>query len=191
MRLSQEIEYAVKRRVGVPTTHPNGFVILPVGETLRLHVWPDVEIAKQTPRIPIHDHSCDFESRVYVGRLVNVTYETRPHSGAPTDVEPHVVYMAHHSPSFLTPTENVVIPRALLRERVLTGSEYAVRVRVMHETIAEGLTLSLYRKTGRYEILPRVLVPMSAGTPADFNPETANSIDLLWDIIDRAVGRAV
>jgi hypothetical protein len=186
----------VKQRgpgVGSPVTHENGFIQLSVGEHARLHVWPDLKIAKQLTDSPIHDHTFSFRSWVLLGALDNVQYQLSPqhagHLSTAISYELHTV----DSAGKLQPTDFFCMARLVSRQHLPAGAVYEFGAGEFHETRWRGLTCSLMVKTkiagraadGRPHA--RVLCRINEEPDNAFDRATANPPELLWSIIDQAV----
>ena len=173
-----------QRRVRL-TTHPNGYIQMPVTGHTRLHVFPDIEIAKRKTFVPIHDHRCDFESDVLLGEIDHAVYRVA--------FIAHGSYMCHFVQGrrpWLQHADAICAATVATLTRVRAGETYALPARVMHEIRWTGLAVTLLTKIANYpNIQARVLVPIGVEPDNDFDRETANAQEVLWAIVDRAVAR--
>lgn len=130
---------SLRRRLHVPFKfHPLGFIVctLLVEDTrrLRLHYWPAVGSAQQSPECQIHDHLFEFRSWILEGTVENIVYVQSPEG-----VE-HTVYEAKYAgdQSILTKTAAMLLLAVQNRSAYTAGSCYAVGAGVLHETVRLG-----------------------------------------------------
>lgn len=181
---------AAKRRdmmVGKPTTHQNGFIQLPIGEHARLHVWPDksAHLVKQATNSPIHDHSFSFRSWVLVGNITNTLYNV-PFLASDA-IASHAVYIAKADGTSLRPIDTYAIPQIESVQKMPKGSVYELRFNEFHQTQWDRLTVTLMVKTARTGTVARVLCPINEPPDNEFDRETANPPEKLWELIDEGI----
>ena len=176
--------------VGVPVTHENGFIQVPIGEFARLHVWPGEEIEKQVSDSPIHDHTFSFRSWILYGVLTNHMYDVVPQTtDFGTRYEIHTVNAAGK----LVPTDMHANPVPTSRQALRAGSMYQFRYGVFHESVWDDeLAVSLMVKTGKKDDwVARVLHPHAQVVDNEFDRKAANPPEVLWKIVDRGVDEAL
>lgn len=185
-----------------PRVHPNGFIQLDLdgGEVngsghlvtrRRLHVFPDIPIARQATDNPIHDHIFDMRSTVICGALLQWRRDyTLDHDGVPT----HQIWTADYRnlhDTELRPTGVLVSESDSSCEEVITGGSYLQPAFTFHETKWRGLTATLMEKPLVYaSFRPRVLCRIGEEPDNDFAREGCDEEEVLWDLIRRALEKA-
>lgn len=168
----------------LPRVHGNGFIQLDLPDGFRLHIWDD-EIPKQKVNTSKHDHAFGFESTVICGQLKNITYHIAPsYTGA---------WMVHtpqrrdgtEDTKLVSTGERVGISR-MWPEKIETGQSYSFAPQVFHETLYEGTTATILRKTERLDVVPRILVPYDEEPDNEFDRDSFDE-GLLWSIIKRTL----
>lgn len=171
-----------REQSAVPVVHENGFIQLPLGPLARLHVWPDGPVVRQKTRSPIHDHRFALESIVLAGQLTHVEYEWWQDKTKPT----HQVFEVEDGRLVGKPETGFLKVRGVFI--MPAGAVYTFNSRHFHESMADGLTATIMRKTKNYpEYVPRVLCPLGQDPDNDFKRDAANPPERLWEYIDRAL----
>jgi hypothetical protein len=180
----------------LPRVHGNGFVQLDLDDRTRLHVWGDHRIPRQSVASPIHNHVFGFESRVFVGTLLNLRF--RLDEGGT-----HVVHEARPpregegDRTLLAPIDgpNRVRPRIGAIEVVRAGDigqTYSMRPFDFHVSLAYELAVSVIWKDGDTLAQnptghrPQVLVRKGQRADNDFDRHGYDP-ELLWQIIGDAL----
>jgi len=120
--------------------HPLGFMactlMIDGPRRLRLHYWPVVGGAQQSPECQIHDHIFEFKSWVLSGAVENVEYSASEH-GAEL-----AVYRTEYldDQSILTKTSATLKVVETGRCVYSAGSCYEVPTGRLHETVRLGAT---------------------------------------------------
>lgn len=176
-----------------PRVHPNGFIQVDLDEANRLHVWhPNLPFRQKTFH-PVHNHIFGFESHVYSGRLVNVSYEPTEH-----DEGTHAMWHAEcigGSETVLRRAPDGVRHDllALYAFAVQPGEGYQFLAGDFHETMANEPTLTIMTKvmpkadmtTGANCQGASIMVPVGVEPDNDFRRD-AFSIPELWKLIKEA-----
>ena len=179
------------RDAGVkPRVHGNGFIQFDVNETQRLHIWGDPRIPRQKVYTGIHDHVFGFESRIIVGRLLNVVYGY--HEVDYGDYRVYVPETRDREDTVLWPTFDRcrVFPiRSELIDWNTSVQTYTMDPFIFHETFTTGPAATIITKTGPTMAQgavakPRILCPVNLEPSNDFNRYTAADEDLLWQITE-------
>ena len=181
---------SLRERGARPRVHGNGFIQLDLTDRLRLHVWGDPDIPRQTTRSPVHDHVFSFTSHIIVGRMVNVVYDA--FENAHGDYLVHTPRIRRGEDSILVPTEErvTIFPRSVnLIEQGTSKRRYPMPAFHYHETLTDGPSATIIEKDGPTqaqgaESLPRVLVPFGVEPDNDFDRYDCATPDQLWTIID-------
>ena len=180
---------------GRPRLHPNGFIQLDLVEdkSLRLHVWPDSRLENQKTMHPIHDHSFDMDSTILTGCLTNLVYEFQP-----SEYNAQVtLYQAQR----LAGSQDTVLAPAKLKlntgylcllgsfsKLYMPSAKYTLRKRLLHDSIAHGLTATLMKKTNVSTYSPLIAVPAGVVPDNDYSREDIQE-EVLWHFIKKALDK--
>lgn len=131
-------------------------------ESIRLHVWhPDLP-QKLEAFGNRHNHRFDLQSSVLMGTIVDIAFRPEPahHNG---QFYVYEVMPAHYgktpAPHLLTDVRhNLVMKHA---RRFEAGITYTIQRGDFHETRAEGLTVTLMRKSNQVETWARIVAHQS------------------------------
>lgn len=172
-----------------PRLHPNGFIQLDLDVRRRLHVWPDEPVRVRTPSAPIHDHVFGFESQAYLGTLIDRRYELVEDPGGEYELHGVVCYVVGRKDASLHRMDDKRYRLVLTDElRVTAPGSYVMPPYVFHESVAEGLALTVITMTEPDPTHPARVICRRADAPTeifkrDGGPEER---ELLWSIIERA-----
>lgn len=118
--------------------HPLGFIactlITEGTRKLRLHYWPSIGGAQQSPECQIHDHLFEFKSWVMAGSIANIEY-------IPADNgKEFSVYQTEYvnDQSILKKIEKKIALTEHRRTIYNAGSSYMLKAGILHETILMG-----------------------------------------------------
>lgn len=184
-------EVMQKARGNSPRVHGNGFIQLDLESGARLHVWGHSMVPRQKVDTGIHDHRFAFISRVIVGRVMNVEWNTINYNFAPDNPSiTHKIYepsVREGEDTVLSYTGQVVAAYPSMTRTVLAGQAYTMEPRQFHETISDRPSITIMRKT--YEVpshVARVLVPIGKEPDNEFN---RNDFDTkkLWQVIEEVL----
>ena len=160
--------------------HGNGFLLVPVGPTTRLHIWHP-NVPKQVNPTPIHDHRFSFRSRVLVGELLNIIY--REVDGTTYSV--HVCVPTHGVNTELVPRGQTIGLEVASQTRYPMGWSYDMPKFLFHETLCSVPTATLMTKTEIVEQhIPRVLVPAGMTPSNDFDRHEQITQEVAWAIVE-------
>lgn len=181
---------------GAPRVHGNGFVQLDLPGRLRLHVWGDPRVPRQSVSTQIHNHVFGFASRVYVGRLVNVTYSRMPDPAGRYRLCEAVCRDGE---------DTMLVPVLAGSRRTMTpvrvqaveeGETYDFPDELYHETLTNQVTVTVIEKRGRTLAerpegpRPRVFVPHDREPDNSFHRDRCDPW-LLWSVVFRALSQEV
>jgi len=172
-----------------PRLHPNGFIQLDLDDRTRLHVWPDEPVRVRTPSASIHDHVFGFESRAYLGTLVDRRYDLVEDPEGDFELHGVVCYVVGKKDAGLHRLDDKRYRLVLTDERRVTApGSYVMPPSIFHESVAEGLALTVIAMTAPDPARPARVVCRRGGVPAeifkrDGGPEER---ERLWSIIGRA-----
>jgi hypothetical protein len=182
-----------------PRVHGNGFIQLDLTKRSRLHVFGDKRIPRQKVPTPIHDHVFTFESRVIVGRLINVIYEFIE-MGSQSPTAEFRIYSAQTregDDTILVPTDTYgyvtpVQTDMVMAATVMGGNKYTMPSYWFHDSVApDGPTATIITKHGMTQRdgggAPRVLVPRGQEPDNEFNRHHVADEDKLWRIIEQTL----
>lgn len=186
---------SLRERGARPRVHGNGFIQLDLTDRLRLHIWNDPDIPRQTTRSPIHDHVFSFTSHIIVGRMVNIIYEAFETFDG--DYLVHEPEIRRGEDSILIPTKQQVqvFPKTTHLIEVGTSKRrYHMPAFEYHETLTDGPSATIIEKDGPTQaqgatIKPRVLVPSGQEPDNEFDRYDCATADQLWTIINRVLER--
>lgn len=133
-----------------PVVHNNGFIVLNITQTKRLHIWghPDIPQIRETQAI--HDHVFGFRSFALVGQLTNVIYELIPNG---SDYHIHLTSPSKYE---IEPT-NVfcdVKPKHITTIAPFGNKHgfpdfYDMKPWDLHKTLITGIAATVIHKTGK------------------------------------------
>ena len=172
-----------------PRLHPNGFIQLDLDDRERLHVWPDVPVRVRTPAAPIHDHVFGFESQAHLGAIVDRRYDLVEDPDGGFELHGVVCYVVGKKDAGLHRLDDKRYRLVLTDERRVTApGSYVMPPSIFHESVAEGLALTVIAMTAPDPARPARVVCRRGGVPAeifkrDGGPEER---ERLWSIIGRA-----
>lgn len=182
-----------------PRVHGNGFIQLDLTKGSRLHIFGDPRIPKQKTRTPIHDHVFSFESRVIVGRLINVVYDfiERPKQSPTAEFRIYFSQTREGDDTILVPGDtygsvSVINTDMVMASTCMGGNKYTMPSYWFHESIApDGPTATIITKYGLTQAQgggsPRVLVPVGVEPDNEFNRHHEADEDNLWRIIEQTL----
>ena len=181
-----------------PRVHGNGFLQYDFDGVNRLHIWhPD--LPKQKTPTPIHDHVFSFESRVIVGRLINVVYNFHgaPARTSSAEFRLHVSETRKDCDMILVPSDTygyvtVANTQMVMASTYMGGNRYTMPKGWFHESIApDGPTVTIITKFDKTQAqgggAPRILVPVGVEPDNEFDRHHAMPESLLWSIIDETL----
>jgi hypothetical protein len=174
------------------------------GASLRLHIWepPGIDLPRQETINEIHDHVFDMRSTVVKGRLMQSLYKFEIPSwlqegyglcaAPPVDSKPptHKKYKAVYdkkSSSRLEPTGEQGYLLHVQSFWIEAGQSYTQPAFTLHDSVADGLVITLMEKTEIHEGDATVICRV--GSPPDNTFDRAKAADpaLLWDAIERSI----
>ena len=140
--------------------HGNGFIQVnlvrnagrtEVDPSKRLHIWPYPKLQAQSVGTPIHTHTFGFISTVLMGRLFNIVYDNDI-----MKAKTHEIYVVDRGTGKDEDTK--LIPYGAdrpvhvgLRQKYIQAVEayhnYTCLPMEVHETVPDGLTMTLMTKT--------------------------------------------
>jgi hypothetical protein len=173
-----------------PRVHPNGFIQFDVEPgVLRLNIWPEQMLEGHPGRVhPIHNHSFDLYSVILVGKLTNITYQTRQDAWIkPT----HYLYEARRINEHDSVLERIASAGVgLTVESMRTyspGQDYFLRRDWLHDSLPHGLTMTLMWTANPDTVYsPKIAVPVDVPPMNDYKRDAFDE-NLLWDIIETAL----
>jgi virulence-associated protein VagC len=188
------------RAGAVPRVHGNGFMQLDLSPRVRLHVWGDERIPRQTKPTPIHDHTFGFTSLILRGGLKNIRYDAE--SVARNEQPTHQGYQAVVRQGEDTVLQPVVTAWYRMHMRAPefyeAGATYRIEREEVHESIPlpRVVTVSVICKDEPVVIEssppPWVFVSLDGeGVDNEFNRYDALSLPVRWHIICGATGVAI
>lgn len=201
--LRDEVAEIRRESGGNPRIHPNGFIQLdlePVeenwhashkkghsGASKRLHIWnpPGFELPHQSTVNEIHDHVFDMRSTVVRGRLWQYLYELEA-SDEPQHEEYEAVY-AKNSDSRLKPTGKRGTLRAVQWFPIAAGASYTQPAFTLHDSSADGLVVTVMRKTEIHDGIPHVICPIGQPPDNSFDRASAMPAEEIWAAIDASL----
>ena len=190
---------SVRASGGIPRVHGNGFIQLDLTKTTRLHVFGDPRIARQKTRTPIHDHVFSFESRVIVGRLINIVYEftERPKQSPTAEFRIYSSQIDEGDNTVLVPgdTYGSVSPvqtDMVMASTCMGGNKYDMPAYWFHESIPlDGPVATIITKQGPTQAqgggVPRIAVPVGVEPDNEFDRHRDMPESLLWSIIEETL----
>lgn len=167
-----------------PRFHGNGFIQLPIGPNLRLHIWHNDWGPWADHNATIHDHNYDMSSRVLVGELEHHTYKTAANKGR------YDAYKVQDKK--LVQTDAGVNLRDNGTYRLMAGSRYTYPVSEIHQVrhIGESMAATIMQRSDRNLVAPSPRVfctsgeqPMDAHDVQKHAHETPSD-DEMWGIVD-------
>lgn len=187
MILNELIWHARDVAGAAPRVHGNGFIQLNLSETVRLHVWGHPDIPRQKTDTPIHDHRFGFHSVVLRGMMCNVSYHVYWDEHSWTHF-PYEAKTRQGEDTVLVPCNTTHGSRLVSKKSLYTpGQSYAMNPGDVHESIPNGLTVTLVSKHGIDGVrTPRVYVPVGTKPDNTFNRYDFPENDL-WKIITKAL----
>jgi hypothetical protein len=179
-----------------PRVHGNGFVQLDLSQQVRLHVWGDPTIPKQSVDTPIHDHMFSFRSYVLMGKLLNRQFMWMTSRDVYDQV--HATHMVHRAQvrekedTVLGPTGET--GRLVMESEHVVTESYTMTPFAIHESVPMGVAVTVIVKDGKTlaqgGCSPRVFVPIGVNPDNDFN-RYAFEDKVIWDLIFRIAGRRI
>jgi hypothetical protein len=184
-----------------PFLHGNGFMIVKLSDTERLHVWHP-SLPSQKVATPIHDHTFDFRSTVLRGVLAHTAFYAYEHDEHELRWEAkygglyrlHMAVARDRDDTVLMPIGDGrklhwLVPK--WTQFIPTGSEYSFDAGIFH-TSAMGVpgtpTVTLLQKI-RTGCTPfaRVAVPLGQKPDNDFNRYDPSYETLLDDVLQEVL----
>lgn len=187
----RHVAHRIRTREGRPVVHENGFIQYPItpNAEIRLHVWPDTPLIRQSTSSPIHDHRFGFTSTVLFGTLDQMEYHPiRRERGA------YAMARVRHGRLTVLPEEPGAYYTVELSNHLIVrvGESYEFAAKRFHESRPRGLTVTVMEKL---HVVPgheaRVLCHRDEPPDNTFDRHAANPVDRLWDILDQVVDTGV
>ena len=188
----------VRARGGRPRVHGNGFIQLDLTKRSRLHIFGDKRIPRQKVATPIHDHVFTFDSRVIVGRIINVVYNfiEKPKQSSTAEFRIHVSEVREDCDTILVPTNtygsvSVAHAETVMAASCMGGNKYTMPKFWFHDSVSpDGPTATIITKHDKTQAegggVPRILVPRGKEPDNEFNRYDADE-DMLWHIIEETL----
>ncbi len=171
-----------------PRLHPNGFIQLDIADGVRLHVWPQENLAKISVQVPIHDHVYGFDSFIMCGQMGNTIYDI--------EIDPNGEYNLYQTTSYAAvkkelPLEQVNNYRYALKTIkefwTSAGEIYHMNPFIFHESHTRELTATVIRITSFDKTKPvRVLCPIGVKPDNSFKRDSVDQT-ILWGYIEKAL----
>lgn len=124
-------------------------------EDVRMHVWhPELT----TPLESFgnrHDHRFSLESIILLGAIVDIQYQELDGEGPFNIYEVKPAHFGDTPTPQLLSCEHAFSPESI--QKHCTGDRYWVPKRIVHETRAEGLTVTIMRKFDQEEQWARII----------------------------------
>jgi len=106
------------------TWHPLSFIILKLGDNIKLHIWPDTKRAL-SPEVSIHSHQHDLISFILTGEITNLTYKVKGNENGNFAIY-NGSYEDNYETRILTKTQNRVECELINKVTYKTGDSYQV-----------------------------------------------------------------
>lgn len=170
--------------------HGNGFIQLDLTERMRLHVWGDARIPRQSPESQIHNHTFGFTSHIMRGEIENRVYAPAMREPLAQDFLPHKAVVSHDADTKLVPSGAETALEVVRIETISEGLWYSMLPGEIHESVPHGVTVSIIVKDGptltQGGPSPTVYVP-SGQEPDNVFDRYSAPPELLWRIIREAI----
>jgi hypothetical protein len=167
-----------------PRVHGNGFIQLDISKSVRLHIFGDERIPRQSVSTQLHDHTFGFTSKILSGTLENVRYSVRENPNGKFKV--YRAFVRDKEDTVLRNTNVRVTVEEAKREILKAGDSYSMVAGEFHESIPCGRVVTIITKDGltlsQGGKSPSVLVPIGQEPDNDFNRYSL-SPEELWSII--------
>jgi hypothetical protein len=182
---------AERRRGTIVKHHPLGFLRLPLSprdasERYYLHVWPELELARQDPSSEVHNHNFDLRSRILFGGLTNRQYSARDNEkGAFSLLK--MEYEGERTTRVATSRR--VTCKLESESSYVAGDIYDIAKGTFHETVIDQKpTVTLMRKANVERHLSPLNVARSDSSQSEFSYRSTLP-DLAWDIVMAVLSR--
>lgn len=153
--------------------HGNGFLQMDVCPNWRLHIFhPELIKFGQKTRTPIHDHVFDMTSNVLYGELKHIHYgmfEPKDYKFGEYDIF-SVLYDGNKTVESTLSRHSVdpVCFKVLAEYNMKAGSSYRFKAGEWHESLSEGLTITLIHKSEAKTNMARVACLIGSSPDNDF-----------------------
>ena len=168
-----------------PRFHGNGFVQLYVGEGKRLHIWSPRLPAIRDHNATLHNHRYDVHSEVLYGKLIHTIYSIIDDPRG--KYQRNVVNTSNPEDKPLTGPEGTGQRVSLVdigRYEMSAGSFYVFPYPFFHTSEARELTVTLFEQVNDDRSRhPVVISPFGKAPTHAFDPATAPSEEVLWEVI--------
>lgn len=166
----------------MPRFHGNGFVQLDLNENERINAWPEQPFAAQKVNTKIHNHRFSFRSRILAGngKLVNKMYS--PWFTEQGNMHLYTPEKTSGRNTFLSLKEDSNCYMVLQSENRI-WNEYFFEAGDFHESLAEGLVMTLMKKVKITDETVYIACPSDRKPDNEFDRHANVTTDDCWDII--------